>query len=266
MRLSLITALLVLLAVPAFAQLATPNAAGLTYGHVHLNVADIEVHKKLWVEFFGGKVVQKGPLTAIRLPNFVIALTEREPTAGSRDTVMDHFGFKVRSTAGFLEKWRAAGLEVGPEFIGAEGMPNAYVMAPDGVWVELQEDPSIHVPIAGYHIHFITPDFEELLAWYEDVFSLARRPRGRIETTTDVPGMNMSFGSADAPRAATQGAAIDHIGFEIDNLEAFCRRLEAKGIEFDRGYAEYDNVQLKAAFLTDPSGVRIELTEGYDGY
>ena len=266
MRLLLTAVVLVLLALPASAQLATPNSNGITYGHVHLNVADIDVHKKLWVEHFGGVVVQKGPLTAIRLPNFLIAFNEREPTGGSQGSVMDHFGFKVRSTAEFLKKWRAAGLEVGPEFTGAEGMPNAYVMAPDGVWVELQEDPSLQVPIAGYHIHFRTPDFEDLLAWYEDVFSIQRRPRGSIGTTTDVPGMNMSFGGAEQPNAATRGRAIDHIGFEVDNLEAFCQKLEAKGIEFDIAYREVESVELKSAFLTDPSGVYIELTEGYDEY
>ncbi len=269
-------ALLAWPASPASAQLATPNVDGITFGHVHLNVADIEVHKKLWVEHFGGVVVQKGPLTAIRLPNFVIALTARAPTGGSRGSVMDHFGFKVRNMAAFLEKWRAAGREVYEwraaggevewEFTGSEGMPNVFVTTPDGVKVELQEDPSLHVPIAGYHIHFYDPDFEELLAWYEDVFSLHRRPRGRLQATTDVPGMNMSFGNADQTNAPSKGRAIDHIGFEVDNLEAFCEKLEAKGIEFDTAYREVENVQLKIAFFTDPAGVRVELTEGYDDY
>ena len=252
---------------PAEAQLATPNANGITYGHVHLNVSDVEVHKKLWVDFFGGEVVEKGPLTSVRLPNFLIALTEREPTGPMQGSVLDHFGFKVRNTAEFVRRWREAGMEVGPEFIGAEGMPNAYVMAPDGVWVELQEDPSLHVPIAGYHIHFFTPEFEELLDWYTRVFDLRVRPRGRIQTTTDVPGMNMSFGagSVDAP-AATRGRALDHIGFEVDDLEAFCRKLEALGIEFDVAYREIDSIEMKTAFITDPAGTYIELTEGYDAY
>lgn len=251
---------------PAGAQLATPNDNGITYGHVHLNVSDIEVHKKLWVEWFGGEVVQKGPLTAIKLPNFLIALTEREPTGPMQGSVLDHFGFKVRNTAEFLARWTAAGMEAGEIFTGAEGMPNAYVMAPDGVWVELQEDPSLHVPVAGYHIHFFTPDYEELLAWYRKVFDLHVRPRGRIQTTTDVPGMNMSFGTAEQPAAPTRGRALDHIGFEVDNLEAFCQKLEAMGIEFDVTYREVESVELKIAFLTDPLGTYIELTEGYDEY
>ena len=263
-RLLLTAFVMCALASPAAAQLASPNESGITY--VHLNVADIEVHKKLWVEYFGGVVVEKGPLTAIRLPNFLIALTEREPTGPMQGSVLDHFGFKVRDTEAFLARWRADGMEVGPVFTGAEGMANAYVMAPDGVWVELQEDPSLHVEVAGYHIHFLTPDYEELLDWYTKVFSLERRPRGRIQSTTDVPGMNMSFGNADEPTVATAGRALDHIGFEVDNLEAFCRKLEAMGIEFDIAYREVESVALKIAFLTDPSGVYIELTEGYDEY
>ena len=266
MRLLLIATAVCLLASPAYAQLAPPNENGITYGHVHLNVADIEVHKTLWVEYFGGVVVQKGPLTAVRLPNFLIALTEREPTGGTQGSVLDHFGFKVRNIAAFLAKWRAAGLEVGPEFTGAEGFSNAYVMAPDDVWVELQEDPELPVEIAGYHIHFLTPDFEPLLDWYTDVFSIERRARGRIQTTTDVPGMNMSFGNAREPTVGTRGRSLDHIGFEVDNLEAFCKKLEARGIPFDVAYREVASVELKIAFLTDPSGVYIELTEGYDEY
>src|SRR5229473_522884 len=97
MRLLLTLAATLSIAQPAAAQLASPNAAGVAYGHVHLNVKDIEVHKKLWVEHFGGTVVQKGPLTVVKLPNMLIALTKKEPTGGSEGTVMDHFGFKVRN-------------------------------------------------------------------------------------------------------------------------------------------------------------------------
>ena len=267
----LLTATLAIVLTVAFApvaeaQLATPNDDGITFGHVHLNVSDIEVHKKLWVEWFGGTVVQKGPLTAIRLPNFLIALTERDPTGPMQGSVMDHFGFKVRNTGEFVARWRAAGMEVGPEFTGAEGLPNAYVMAPDGVWVALQEDPSLHVPIAGYHIHFWTPEHEELLDWYTRVFNLRIRPRGRIQTTSDVPGMNMSFATTDDPTDPTRGRALDHIGFEVDDLEAFCEKLKAMGIEFDVEFREVESVELKIAFLTDPAGTYIELTEGYDKY
>ena len=137
---------------------------------------------------------------------------------------------------------------------------------PDGARVELQEDQMLPVEISGYHIHCRTPDYEELLAWYTDVFGLERRPRGTIQTTTNVPGMNLSFGRADEALAPTQGRAIDHIGFEVDDLEAFTNQLKAKGITLDTDFRVIDSIQLNIAYLTDPSGVRIELTEGYDSY
>ena len=205
MRVPLAVTVMCLLVSPAYAQLATPNETGLRCGHVHLNVSDIEVHKTLWVEHFGGAVVQKGALTAVRLPGMLVALTERKPTGGSQGTVMDHFGFKVRNLATFLAKWRAADLPVISEFTGAEGLPNAYVMVPDDVRVELQEDQALPVEVAAYHIHFLTPESEGLLDWYLETFSLERRPRGLIETTTNVPGMNLSFGNARAPTLATRG-------------------------------------------------------------
>lgn len=253
-------------AVQASAQLAVPNGNGLTYGHVHLNVSDMELHKQIWSEFFGGTVVQKGFLTAVRMPNMLVALSDSAPSTGSRDTAMDHFGFKVRNIRDFLARWEAAGYEAGNIFTGAEGQDNAYVMLPDNVRVELQEDQALPVEISGYHIHFYTPQAEELLAWYTEVFGLEVRPRGSIATTTNAPGMNLSFANTENTRLPTQGAAIDHIGFEFEDLEAFCRELEAKGIEFDITYREIDAIELKIAFITDPAGVRIELTEGYDNY
>jgi len=250
----------------AHAQLATPNANGITFGHVHLNVSDIVEHKRIWVEHFNGTVVERGPLTVVKLPNMMVALTETEPSMGSRETNMHHFGFKVRSMDKFLDKWRADGLEVGSIFFGSEGQLNAYVITPDNIAVEMQEDQGLHEEITGYHVHWFLDNPEEILQWYVEMFDLEIRPRGRITTTTNVPGMNLSFGANNSGRQNTQGSAIDHIGFEIDNLEEFCKQLEAKGIVFDVPYREIPAIGLNIAYFTDPSGVYVELTEGYDEY
>lgn len=255
-----------LLPIVAFAQLASPNDDGLTYGHVHLNVTNIDEHVAIWTEHFGATRVDKGPLTAVRMPSMVIIFTEREPSMGSRETLMDHFGVKVRNIDKFAARWTAAGYEMGTPFTGAEGQTNAYVTLPDGVYVELQEDQGLHEEITGYHVHFYSQEPEALLAWYTDLFGLDIRPRGSIATTTNVPGMNLSFSRSRQPRQVTQGAAIDHIGFEVTNLEAFCQRLAARGIEFDVPYREVPAIGLAIAFITDPQGVRIEFTEGLDAY
>jgi catechol 2,3-dioxygenase-like lactoylglutathione lyase family enzyme len=254
------------LAAPVQAQLAPPNADGITFAHVHLNVADVDAHERLWVEQFDGVAVQKGSLRTVKLPGMLVVFTERAPTGGSQGTVMDHVGLAVPDLAAALVSWRAAGYEVQAEFTGLEGTPNAYLMAPEGVRVELQEDPTLTVKAKAYHLHFFTPEFTELLGWYAETFSASPRARGTIETTADVPGMNLSFTTSRADRPGTRGRAIDHIGFEVDNLEAFCAMLAEKGIEFDLEYRQIGSIELAIAFFTDPSGVYIELTEGFDKY
>jgi catechol 2,3-dioxygenase-like lactoylglutathione lyase family enzyme len=266
MKLLLTAAAALLFASSAHAQLAPFNEAGVTYGHVHLTVKDMEVHKKLWVDHFGGVVVQKGPLTAVKLPGMLIAFRQAESKGGSMGSVMDHFGFKVRNLAEILAGWRAAGLPVTSEFTGAEGFPNAYLMGPDEVRIELQEDKTLPVKASAYHIHFLTPDYVKLRDWYVETFSLTPRKRGTIDTTADAPGMNLSFATSKTPTVGTRGRAIDHIGFEVKDLQAFCKKLEARGIKFDVPYREVPAIELKIAYITDPSGVYIELTEGYAQY
>lgn len=251
---------------PSSAQVAPYNEDGMTFGHVHLNVSDLEAHEELWVEHFGGEVVERGPLTAIKWPDMILILSEREPTAGSMSTVMDHFGFKVHDLDPYLESWRDAGLEVQAEFTGAEGFPNAYLMAPDGVRLELQEDPELEEDVIGYHVHWFTPEYREVLDWYIDVFGVERYQRGSIETTANAPGQNLSFGDSDEPQLPSRGTAIDHIGFEFEDLDAFVEELREKGIELDVPVREIPSIGLKIAFLTDPSGVYVELTEGLDEY
>lgn len=268
MRLLLAVTFVLSLAAPApsAAQVAPLDHAGMTFGHVHLNVADVDVHKELWAEHFGAEIVERGPLTVIKFPQILILLSERAPTGGSQGSVMDHFGFKVRDIESALAKWRAAGYEVQSEFTGAEGFPNAYLMGPDSVRIELQEDRTQEEEITGYHIHFFTPEYESLMAWYVEMFGLEPFERGTIPTTANAPGMNVSFGNSRGENAPTRGRAIDHIGFEFADLEAVVRRLEAKGVTFDGPIRDIPSLGLKIAFFTDPSGVYVELTEGLTAY
>ena len=66
--------------------------------------------------------------------------------------------------------------------------------------------------------------------------------------------------------APIRGRSYDHIGFEVDGLEDFCRELEARGVTLDRPYTRLDELNIAIAFVTDPWGITIELTEGLDNY
>jgi len=197
-----------------------------------------------------------------------VAFRQAEPTAGSQGSVVDHFGFHVKDIEAVKAKWKAAGAgyEVTQEFTGAEGFPNAYLQGPGGLRLELQEKKDIPTVAAVNHVHFNHAEFEKMLAWYVDTFSLTKRARGTIQTTADAGAVNLSFQNARTPTVATRGRTIDHIGFEVRNLEAFCKQLEAKGIKFDTPYRDVPAIGLKIAYITDPWGTYIELTEGYDKY
>ena len=74
--------------------------------------------------------------------------------------------------------------------------------------------------------------------------------------------MNLTFGPTPVPTIPTRGRALDHVGFEVQNLKAFCEELKNKGIALDVDYREIPSLGIAVAFLTDPWGTYIELTEG----
>ncbi len=49
----------------------------------------------------------------------------------------------------------------------------------------------------------------------------------------DLPGVNLSFSPGRNAPLPTKGRSLDHIGFEVKNLEAFVRSLEAQGIKLE---------------------------------
>ena len=74
--------------------------------------------------------------------------------------------------------------------------------------------------------------------------------------------MLLNFSPSPEPVAGTSGRAIDHIGFEVKNLEAFLKKLEADGIRPSVGYRQVPKTDMWIAFITDPWGTSIELSEG----
>jgi len=137
-------------------------------------------------------------------------------------------------------------------------------MLPDAVKVEFTEEPSQKAPIVGHHLHLSTNDLEPLRAWYVKTFGgVAETRRGFPSAVFD--GGEINVISATERQAPTKGRAIDHIGFEIKGLEAFCKKLAADGVTFEVPYRDVAQLGLKLAFIVDPVGTRIELTEGLAG-
>lgn len=248
--------------IPAFAQIPEPVNGGVVMGHHHVLVseADYDAHRRLWIDALGARTAMLGSMEVLLLPDTIILLRKREPQGGSEGTSLNHIAFLVRDLAATEARWRAAGGEVTDR---RPSPAQLFVRFPGGLSVELIEDPKLAVPAAHHHIHFYTASPEQTRDWYAKTFGAKPGMRGRF-LAADMPGANLSFSQAEGVAAGTKGRALDHTGFEVDGLEEFCRRLEASGVKLDAPYRQLPQYGIAIAFLTDPWGTYIELTEGLD--
>ena len=247
-----------LLAPVALAQLPPGNDKGVSMGHLHLRVSDTDAHKKLWVDTLGAKVVKLGRLEAYEFPGVQVLLTKGTPSGGTDGCVVDHLGFKVKNLEETKSKLTAGGAKV------VSGNPKTHQMFiefPDGIKVEFTEDKSQTDAVVHHHIHFAVQQIDEQREWYAKMFGAVPGMSAGFKAA-DVPGVNLRWKPSDAKLAGTKGRGVDHIGFEIAHLDEFCKKLEADGVKFDRPYSAFPQMGLSIAFLTDPWGVYIELTEG----
>jgi catechol 2,3-dioxygenase-like lactoylglutathione lyase family enzyme len=256
---SALTAILLLgFAASASAQLAAPGQSGVSMGHVHLNTKDPEAQKKFWVDVIGAEETKLGTMQAFKLPGVLILTRKGDPTGGTDGSVVNHIAVKVRDLSGTLAKVEAAHIQ-----IVSKNPPQAMLLGPDDVRVELTEDKTLAQPVVFHHIHFYTAKVDEMKKWYVATFGAAPGKRGRFEAA-DLPGVNLTFAPSESVPVGTKGRAIDHIGFEVKDLEAFTNKLEAAGIKLDIPYRKVPALGIAIAFLTDPFGTYIELTEGLD--
>jgi catechol 2,3-dioxygenase-like lactoylglutathione lyase family enzyme len=136
------------------------------------------------------------------------------------------------------------------------------VRFPDKINVEFTESADAKAPAVFHHIHISSPDGEKGREWYVKTFGARSGMRGQFQAAF-IPGGEVDFRKAQQAEAPTKGRSLDHIGFEVKNLEAFCKKLEADGMKLEVPYREMPQLGgLKLAFLIDPEGTRIELTEG----
>jgi catechol 2,3-dioxygenase-like lactoylglutathione lyase family enzyme len=245
------------------AQLAAPNEMGVSMGHVHLFVQDVDAAKKFWIAV-GGTSFKFGPNEGAKFPGVLILVRKGEPAGGTVGSVINHIGFNVPNVPDALAKWKAAGLktELG------QNPGQCFLFTPDDLTrVEILENKSLAVPIAFHHVHFFVPDsggntsVTEIQSWYVKTFGAKPGKRGQFEAA-DVPGVNLTFTKSDTPTVPTKGRMLDHIGFEITNLEAFCKKAESSGVKLDLPFTKRPELGISMAYITDPWGTYIELTEG----
>jgi catechol 2,3-dioxygenase-like lactoylglutathione lyase family enzyme len=243
----------ILTAGAAWAQPYAPNGAGVTMGHWHLNSRDIEANKKIFLAM-GGTEGAPGPLQRVIFPGVMVILNlgagAPPATAGTAGSVVNHVGFVVKNVQESVAKWKAAGVPVEPG--GNNRLDQAWVITPDGLRVEILEDKNQSMPIRHDHVHFFLPEaaIPQSQAWYGKLFEAKAGTRNNAPVA-DLPGTQLRFNKIDAAGAPTKGRILDHIGFDVSDLQGFMKKLDAAGIKPDRPYTK-NEAGLALAFITDP--------------
>jgi catechol 2,3-dioxygenase-like lactoylglutathione lyase family enzyme len=239
------------------AQLAVPGPSGVVMGHLHLATKDVEASNRFWTAL-GGVAVQNGQLQLIQLPGtFVMLRQSQQVTGGTEGSTVERVMFRVRAAEllPLIQRLEQA--------TGSKG--GALLTSPEGVRVELRGGTESQEPVVRMErLDFRTVAPVETRDWYVKTFGATSSSLSGAAPPVyiaQLPGLTMYFNKADAAPAGTKGRGLDHIGFEVRNLEDFCKKLEAAGQKFDRPYGRLPNSMTAIAFLTDPWGTYIELTE-----
>ena len=161
------------------------------------------------------------------------------PKGPTRGTTLDHIGFAVPDVPALTTKVVANGyrLTVGREPAPGEtaSPPTAgnygrfsYIVGPDGVKVELVTNTDADAPpIKHHHVHFVNREFVAMQQWFMKAFDATLRD-GQTDffIGADLPGVGYSlnfFSWLPAENlVGTRGRAVDHVGFEVRDLAAFC--------------------------------------------
>src|ERR1051325_3898508 len=165
----------------AWAQLLHPNEAGVTMGHLHYKVRDVDANKKFWMAL-GATPIKMDTRELLKFHNVLIFLDKGESSGGTEGSVVNHVGFRVPNTRQSLDRLRAAGYKIELASSGTGKVGSVY--SPEGERIEFLEDMSVNVkfvadagpyvqptkmtdPIILHHIHLYVPeaDVGKAKAW-----------------------------------------------------------------------------------------------------
>jgi hypothetical protein len=232
------------------------------YGHHHFNVSDVDAHLRFWIQGLGGTAtsLEGMAVAVVRIPGTLLFLRSQTPKTAMSDTVVSRLRFSVQSLAVATRRLEAAGFDPAVTYAGT-----TLVRGPDDVMVELVESAAEPESIAYRELTLNAEDPQAMRAWYAQHLPGISAVSGlSVPLRAALPGTTLLFARPATRPRGTQGSALDHIGFEVDGLEAYCAELIRRGIVFERPYTKVPNTALAIAFFTDPWGTFIELTEGLD--
>jgi catechol 2,3-dioxygenase-like lactoylglutathione lyase family enzyme len=240
------------LSLTAEAQVRPFNDAGVTMGHHHFMVPDLDAQRAVWIDALGGEPSGNPPLLFVKFPGTFLILSNGNGTEGTKGSALDHIAFNVRDLAATRAK--LAALDV-PISNASDTRFDA--LMPGGVDVHFFADPMLATPIAHRAIAFASTDPDAERTWWEKVLGATTSREGDLTVST-IPGARLFFTEADSAPAPTRGRALDHTGIGVRDVAAFCEQIARQDVTCEILFGG------AAAMITDPAGVTIEINAGLE--
>jgi lactoylglutathione lyase len=136
--------------------------------------------------------------------------------------------------------------------------------------IPFQRDPSIRLS----HCMLRVSNLENSLRFYVDLLGMAvlrstDYPSGNFTNTFIGYGPEASFPTLelthnwDHPQPYEHGPAFGHIAIEVGDVVGFCRYLADAGVEIAKAPSPMKHGTRILAFVIDPDGYRVEISEPY---
>ncbi len=200
------------------------------------------------------------------------------PTRGSSQrTGIDHVSFSYADLAAKMAEFEGIGVggrgvrlqrfEDGATLREAPGLfTHGFIFDPWGTRIELVEDPEV---VGFHHVHLSAVDPEQTLAWYAETFRGERaRFRNRLDGLRFDDVWLFAAPHDEGTPAATAGRSIDHLAFEVADIESAAADLRRGGVELSQEPRVPDGARTSAkrAFVVGPDNVRLAVVEpGFAG-
>jgi catechol 2,3-dioxygenase-like lactoylglutathione lyase family enzyme len=222
----------------------TPNAAGVSFLHLHFYVRNVEAERAFWLALAGAPQGGRG----LRIGTAAISITAGEPKGGNAGTAIDHAAFRVKDLKDMLPKLEA----VGAKRLPATDNPRvAFILAPEDIKLELMEDPAVQATTFD-HVQFLLKSKAAILPWHQQVLGAEPTQAG-----WSVPGAQ--FRITEGKEAPTsKGTSFDHIAFDVGDLAKFLKRLDTDKISYEP-VTKIANGARGYTYVMDPGGVYVEL-------
>ena len=113
-----------------------------------------------------------------------------------------------------------------------------------------------------HHLNIVTEKLEETRRFYVDALGLREGWRPPFSSVGywfyagEVPIVHIQ--QAEGPVTSSHVSALNHVAFEVDDLDSLLTRLSSHGVAYEE--RPIRGTPIRQAFFDDPNGVRLELS------